>query len=144
MIRSATNADFGKILKMCEVFWGYTCYDDAFDPEHVLKMIRLSSDHELLVVLQIEDEICGFVAGLALPLLGNGSVTQVTELAYWINADQRGHGLELLSGLETAARMRGAKYLNMISMASCEPEKADRIYDHRGYTKIETTWRKEL
>ena len=131
---------------MCRDFWSLTDYDDAFDPEHVLAMVREAHAHQLLVVLSIDDNLCGFVAGIAMPLLGNGSVTQVTELAYWINPKQqkRGLGIELLGGLETAARAIDAKYLNMISLEAVYPEVANRIYQRQGFTRIETVWRKEL
>lgn len=129
---------------MCEQFWQLTAYEDPFDPEHALAYMRHAYDNGLLGVCIAKSEPCGFVAGVALPLLGNLHVTQVTELAFWINPDSRGQGIYLLEWLETAARKIGAKYINMISMQACEPKKAERIYRHMGYRKIETTFMKEL
>lgn len=145
LIRPATEDDFGLCLAMAEVFWKHTCYTDPFERDHVRSMIELAHDHKLLIVYDVEGTVQGFVAGLAIPLLGNASVTQVSELAYWINPAHRGNaGLALLRGLEQAAELIGAKYINMIAMESSAPDMAEAIYRSQGYYKIETTYCKEL
>jgi hypothetical protein len=87
----------------------------------------------------------GFIAGILIPLLGNGNVFQVTELAYWVNPDHRGTaGYKLLVALEDQAKVLGAKYINMIALESSFPEVAVGIYERRLYRKLETTYCKEL
>ena len=130
---------------MSHEFWQHTAYDDEFDPDHVLSMVKMAYDHDLLLVLEIDNCVCGFIAGVAIPLLGNGNVTQVTEMGYWINRDKRGqYGEVLIDGLEIAAENIGAVYINMISMESSHPEVAEHIYRKRGYEKIETVYCKRI
>ena len=145
MIRRATVQDYPAILVMSREFWLETAYDDPHDDEHVLFMIKMADDHDLLFVVDIDHQVEGFVAGLNIPLLGNKSVTCVTELAYWINPAARGrHGLGLIRALEKGAKAVGAKYINMIAMESSKPEVAAAIYARRGYRKVETTYSKQL
>ncbi len=130
---------------MSRQFWTETHYDDEFDAEHVGRMVEVSHQCQCLRVLEIDDQVQGFVAGIAMPLLGNARVVQVTELAYWINPDWRGRfGVQLMQALEDAARAVGAKYLNMIAMESSSPELAIQIYERMGYERIETTYCKQL
>lgn len=144
MIRPAYAQELEICVSMAREFWQHTYYDDPFDDQYVYKMVELAYRHELLIVLEVHKRLCGFAAGVAIPLLGNAQVTQVTELAYWVNPESRGHGLKLIEGFEKACRMVGAKYVNMIAMQSSSPEVAEKIYLRRGYTKIETTYCKKL
>ena len=130
---------------MAKRFWKLTHYDDAFDAYHVMEMVKLAAQSKLLLIHDVDDTVQGFIAGIAIPLLGNGNVVQVTELAYWINPEHRGNdGIALLVALEKAAEKVGAKYINMIAMESSAPWQAVAIYEARQYQKIETTYCKEL
>lgn len=130
---------------MSRQFWTQTCYEDAFDEHHVADMVKLSFDCNCLSVLELRNQVEGFIAGVAIPLLGNGAVVQVTEMAYWINPEHRGRfGVQLMQALEERARAVGAKYLNMIAMDSSAPETAVRIYERMGYQRIESTYLKRL
>ena len=130
---------------MAERFWQLTRFPEVeFDEAHVLEMIELSHEQDLLIVLEVYGTVAGFVAGAQLPLLASRSVTQVTELAYWIEPNYRGWGAQLLASFQYAARNAGAKYLNMIAMESCTPEKAQRIYRRAGFTLAETVYTKPL
>lgn len=143
-IRPGHPADFADVVEMSRRFWDLTIYDDPFDEDHVGKMVALTADCDLLLVVQCGYDLVGFIAGVAVPLLGNAAVLQVTEIGYWIEPDHRGRGVELLDALERAAMLRGAKYLNMIAMESSRPELTQAIYRRRGYRKVETTWCKRL
>lgn len=143
-IRPAYVAEHGLVVDMSARFWELTWYEEPFDPWHVRKMVELAAANDLLLVLERAGGVHGFVAAIAQPLLGNGSCLQVTELGYWVDPEHRGHGLGLLKGLERAALMVGAKYLNMIAMESSHPDIAEAIYRRRGYVKIESTWCKRL
>lgn len=145
MIRHANLEDFEDILKMGRKFWRLTGYvEDPYDVDQAKDILDLASSHGMLMVLELEGKVKGFVAAIAAPLLVTKRVTQATEVAYWVDEDARGHGSELLDGLERAVRASGAKYLNMIAIHAHFPERAAKVYLRKGYRIVETVYQKEL
>lgn len=146
MIRSATIDDFDEILDLCEEFWTHTQFVEVFDREHTRLMVKMAYDHGLLCVLEIQDKIVGFCAGIKSFLLGSREAQTGTELAWWVDPDNRGgrNGIKLLEFMEDLAKMAGVKYWNMVSMQSSMPDTINRLYDKMGYSLEETTWTKVL
>jgi GNAT superfamily N-acetyltransferase len=143
MIRIATEDDIPSILLLCEEFWAYTIYDEAFNADHTRLMVDMALDHGLLAVLDA-GTIVGFVAGIKSALLGSTQALTGTELAWWISPDHRKgrNGIKLMLFIEDLARKQGIKYWNMISMESSDPERANKIYEKLGYVKSETSYTK--
>lgn len=146
MTRDGVEADIPVIVEMAREFWRHTMYDEDFNAEHVAGMARYAMGQGLLAVLEIDGVVEGFTAGISGPILGNPDVLQGTEIAWWVNpAARRGrHSLDLLHHIENQARAQGVKYWNMISMQSCAPEVANRIYESQGYTHSETSFTRIL
>ncbi len=144
MIRRGDTADIIPCTSMAAQFWTHTRYEDPFDAEHVAYMFTACQRTGVYLVLEVDGAVVGFIAGLAMPLLGNRHVLQVTELAYWIQPDHRGHGVQLLQAFQDAARERGAKYLNMISLESSMPDVVRRLYESQGFEHSETVFTKQL
>lgn len=145
VIRTAVEGDIPEILEMCAHFWSETIYDEPFDPDYTVNMVKLSLDHELLAVVDLNG-VVGFVAGIKSPLLGNGDTLTGTELAWWIEPEHRKGrlGIDLMRYIEKLAKIQGVKYWNMISMESSAPEVANRIYERLGYSKSETSYTKVI
>ncbi len=145
MIRVATIEDFDVILDMCERFWQETMFKEKFDRDHTKNMVALAYDHGLLAVVDL-DGVVGFVAGIYSDLLGSKDAKMGTELAWWINPENRKgrHGIDLMLFIEALAKMKGIKYWNMIAMESSAPDIASRIYRRLGYAKSETSFTKVL
>lgn len=145
MIRDAKETDFGAILDMCEQFWQHTSYSEPFEREHVLKMVELAFNQDLLIVLDVEG-VQGFIAGVSSPLLGSSQSMAGTELAWWVNPVYRGGGagFKLMRAMEYKARRNGIKYWNMASMASSNDKHANDIYERAGYKLNETLYQKVL
>ena len=145
MIRRATAEDYPAIVAMSGLFWQVMPYSEPHDDDHVMVMVKLAQDQGLLFVLDIDCRVQGFIAGIKSPLLGSLEAHQVTEIAYWINPDSRGrYGMALIDALEKGAEAVGAKYINMIAMASSRPEVAEAIYTRRKYWKLETVYTKQI
>jgi GNAT superfamily N-acetyltransferase len=64
------------------------------------------------------------------------------ELFWWVEPEQRGHGLKLLKALEEWARDRGAQSFQMGGMRALK--NLDNIYKRVGYEPSESIYRKKL
>lgn len=146
MIRQANISDFDSILDLSEEFWKHTQFDEPFERDHTLLMVSQAFDHGLLAVLEIDEKIVGFVAGVKSFLLGSTQALCGTELAWWVDSKHRQgkNGVGLLLFIEKLAKEQGLKYWSMLSMESCNPEYANSIYDKMGYMKTETNYTKVL
>ncbi len=145
MIRVATKEDISTILDLCEEFWKHTLYEEKFDRDHTELMVNMAFEHGLLVVLDI-DGVIGFIAGIKSFLMASKEALTGTELAWWVNPEYRKgrKGIDLMLFIERLAKDQGIKYWNMISMESSHPEVANKIYEHLGYSKSETSYTKVL
>lgn len=141
MIRSAEIDDFTAIELLAKEFWAHTRYEEDYQDGSALMYIQIAYDHGLLLVSE-HDEITGFVAGCATPLMGANSVKSGTELAWWVKPEARNSrdGINLLKAIEQKAKDIGCKYWNMVAMESSMPEHIKRIYKRMGYEKTETTY----
>lgn len=144
MIRSATEDDFQSILDMSAKFWLETQFDEPFEPDHTVKMVRMAYDHGLLAVVDIDGERVGFCAGIKSFILGSTKALCATELAWWLNPEYRGgkNGVALLLFMEELVKEQGIKYWTMVSMQSSMPEQVGKMYERMGYIHSETCYTK--
>ena len=146
MIRQATEKDFSGIEKMATEFWQHSGFDVPYKQGSALFYMQIAFDQGLLLVAVKNAELVGFAAGAKSPLMGNSDYTVGSELAWWLQPAHRGGrlGIELLKGLETAAKEAGCDYFSMMYMQSSMPEAVKRIYQKMGYTLQETTYIKRI
>ena len=74
----------------------------------------------------------------------NDGELRANELFWFVNEDDRGHGLCLFNAYEKEAIRRGAKWISMIHLKGLHPEGLSRLYERRGYRAVETAYHKEL
>ena len=146
MIRVATPDDFSAIEAHAKEFWSHSYFDMPYRDGSALPYIELCLSHELLLVADIDGEVVGFAAGCKAPLMGDSEITHGTELAWWVAPEHRGGrlGIQLLKGMEDAAREAGCSYWSMVYMESSMPETVREIYLKLGYRLNETTYGKRL
>ena len=146
MIRLANKEDFGEILRLSEEFWSHTQFDEPFEADHTLKMVKYSYDQEFLAVYEIDGQIIGFASGIYNQLMGSSKVLCGTEVAWWISPGHRsaGNGVRLLKFMENRAKELGIKYWNMVAMQSSMPDQVKKMYEKMGYTLQESTYTKVL
>ena len=146
MIRKANLEDFDAILDLSEEFWKETQFDEPFERSHTINMVELAYNNELLAVLEVENKIVGFAAGVKAPSLGSSKAVVGTELAWWVLPDYRkgGSGIKLLEFMEKLAKEGGVKYWNMVSMQSSMPDKVNSMYKRKGYKLSEMTFTKVI
>ncbi len=146
MIRNATTDDFSEIEKMASQFWPDAGFDVPYKEGSAMFYIKLAYNQSLLIVAEKDNELVGFAAGAKSPLMGNSDFTAGSELAWWVHPDHRGGklGIQLLQGLEQAAKEAGCHYWSMIFMQSSMPDTIKGIYEKMGYKLQETTYLKRI
>jgi GNAT superfamily N-acetyltransferase len=146
MIRLATKDDYNALDKMCFEFWEHAPYDVAYKAGSAINTFDLCLSQGLLFVAEINQEIIGFTAGIAVPLLGNMDVLHGTELAWWVAPEHRGGtaGIKLLKRLESAAKEKGCVYWSMAFMETSMPSVVKKMYEKLNYELKETSYGKRL
>lgn len=146
MIRAGKLEDFDQILVLCGRFWQETVffkvYNVPFQPDHACNMVKMAYEHEILAVVEENQEIVGFAAGITAPLLGNGDFTSGIELAWWINPEHRSLNLgsKLFDFMQELAGAAGVDWWCMVSLQSSNPDKVNRFYEKKGYHLSEMTY----
>lgn len=145
MIRQGEPGDIDTIVNMACEFWAHTIYTEPCDPSTVADMAGACIENGMMAVLDI-DGVCGFACGVIGPLLGNRNVLTGTEIAWWVNPENRSgrNGVALLKFLESLAREKGVKYWNMAFMQSSMPEAVEGMYQKLGYERTEVVYTKVL
>lgn len=146
MIRAAEQRDIAVIEAHSKVFWEQGYIDVPYRDGSALPLIELCLSQKLLLVGEIDGDVVGFAAGCKVPLMGDNTIIQGTELAWWVAPEHRGGrvGLQLLKGLEQAAKNAGCTYWSMVYMESSMPKTIRDIYLKLGYRLNETTYGKRL
>lgn len=143
MIRKTEEKDFLDILYLCELFWDETEYNDVFDPNYCYEVIHTCYQQGLSAVID-KGGVVGFISGIAVPLLGNGQSRMAVEQGFYILPEHRGSGLKLLRFYEKLVREQSVKYSVLTCLQSCEPDKAQKLYEHEGYHLSERNYLKVM
>ncbi|RYG90110.1 MAG: hypothetical protein EON59_00590 [Alphaproteobacteria bacterium] len=142
MIRPATLDDLPALLAMGERFAtaanlashvGYDADSMALTFRHMIE----SPDALLLIT----DALDGAVGGLIYPHPFNHSQRVGQELFWWSEGRE---GLSLFEAVEAEARRLGAVFWTMITLDAIKPEATGRLYERRGYRRLETSYIKGL
>jgi predicted N-acetyltransferase YhbS len=146
LIRLATKDDYPAIENHAEAFWLHAPFDVPYKKGSAIFYMDIAFEQGLLLVAEIGGQVVGFAAGALSPLMGNNDYLAGSELAWWVEPEHRGGrlGIQLMKGLESAARTAGCDFWSMIYMESCMPEAIERMYQKMGYVLKETTYGKRL
>lgn len=146
-VRQGTEGDRADIMRMAQAFWGQTDYAEPFEAEYAGQVLTSMLEQGLVVVFEDDGQVVGVAAAASIPLVGAGSVRMAVELIFYVDPGARGScscAVDLVRGLEDAARSAGLKYLCMVSLQSVNPDIPESLYRRLGYTHAESAWRKEL
>lgn len=87
-------------------------------------------------VLVAGEPVAGMLIGAAQPSFW-APLLEAREVAFWVDREQRGRlGPALLEAWRSWARWRGAAVVAM----SAFDDRAGRLYERRGFARVETTW----
>jgi GNAT superfamily N-acetyltransferase len=142
MIRAYQDKDLKSVLLMARKFYSSSGYESVipFDDNSASQMIEASSAQGMCFVAESNGELVGFVLGMAFPSMVNKYHLVGAEMAWWVDPDHRGVGVNLLSAIENAARENGVKIWSMVALEALNPDVAEAIYLRRGYEKTERTY----
>lgn len=144
MIRPATLSDIDQVLILGRRFFEATEYADfiEFSEDATRATVEhlINDDNGILLVLD-DGEIKGIIGALIYPFYMSGELTG-QELFWW--CEEAGSGLDMLNALENAAQEAGAKTFTMLSLDKLTPERLDKIYLAKGYTRSEHTYIRRL
>ena len=144
MIREATAEDMPALLDIAERFFAATGYAEftTYSPNETQKTLEhlIEGEDGIILVLDL-DGVKGVVGGLVYPFYMSGDLTG-QELFWW--SDVKSEGLSLLDAVEAAAKEKGAKTFTMMSLDNLSPERLDKIYLAKGYTRSEHTYIRSL
>lgn len=148
--RRARLEDLDALIHYGEKFWESTRYYQVdgvpYCPTSVQQMILnlFNGGGYIVVLTDEEDNVKGFGLVAVYPNVWNHALTSAGELAFYIDEGFRGKGtgVQLLTAMEGFARIRGVKYMAMISMEHSMD--VGPLYEKLGYVKTETTYTKVL
>jgi len=142
LIRLGTTDDIPEIARLGQMFFNESGYSllTTYDAESVETSLSQFMDNGvcILVVAEKDGEIIGFTGALMFPLYMNLNVKMAQELFWWVHPDHRkGTGREMLEFMENELRAREYTALIMICLENVNPEITGKLYERRGYKKIE-------
>lgn len=156
-IRTATRDDLEAIARMARHFIEASTVFRAWlkpDPAPILAVAeailegktaeRLNVEGGVILVLEVERELVGMIAGLVFrdPFIGDEPVFD--EIVWWIEPEYRRGlaGVRLLKACELWARQKGLSLLKMVAPADA-PEVGE-FYLRSGFHPINTAYYKRL
>jgi len=149
-VRKATHSDIDDLMRMCELFFSKTGYEDIveFDKTSMLNTLDnlLTEENYILYIAKSGDETIGMIGTILYPFYFNNSHLTGQELFWWIDFEYRksGVGALLLNAIEEESKKKGAKSFSMIALDSMNPEIVGGIYKDRGYKNSEHSYIRSL
>lgn len=149
MIRPATEEDMPRVLEMSMHFYPLTSYwtrsKIPMDCEYVSALIMGLIDNGILNVAVVDDRVVGMVVLVYIPFLFNPNYSTAGEIIWWVEPEYSGAGLgrALLQSVESSAREKGVRHIQMIDLAT-SPIQAGKLYESEGYELTEKVWTKVI
>ena len=102
------------------------------------------SDAGVLFAYIKNNAVVGMICGIHHPNILTNELT-ATEMFWFVDPRHRGGvGTKLLDAFEDWAKSKGCSKVVMVSMADLMPEIVGRIYENKGYEKLETHYIKGI
>ncbi len=135
------------ILAMGAEFYATTSYAGwaEYAPESVEVLARMMIDGGVLLLAEVDGRAVGMVGLVLAPFLFNHAHTTAHEVMWWVSPAARatGAGVELLRAIEPACREKGARAIQMMTLAN-SPAQAAALYAKLGYVPTEHAFSKVL
>lgn len=144
MIRPAVSGDMPELLRMGELFFNASGYNEMTDINlnDVELLLRKLIDAGTLIT----DGKGGMIGFVIFPLFMNASYLVSQELFWWVDEEQRksGLGIDLLSQAENLSKELGAKQMIMLSLKKLHGDRISKLYNSRGYQERENSFMRAL
>jgi GNAT superfamily N-acetyltransferase len=150
IIREATIEDIPKMVEMASRFHQYALVDKGFkfsppDFARYSTFLMESSIANILIV-DVDEEAVGAIAGAVLPWFMDSSQLVLTELWWWVDPEYRKGGLafKLLDALTEWGKYLGASKMIMVSIEAEREETVRKYYKRKGFSYMEMQFIKEI
>lgn len=144
-IRLATGEDIERLLSMCAAFLNATRYGALlpFDRDRLWEFLSVLIADGGAYVAEVECKPVGMI-GMKLWIHPFTGQLIAEEIAMWVEPEHRGGsiGPRLLTQAVRWARDRQAEMIR--ASAPFGKEKLTRLYEHRGFSPVDTTYVKQL
>lgn len=146
MIRQASKFDMEAIVRMLKAYRDKAPAQflrDSSNQEHIEKLITniLAGAGFILLAIKDEDPV-GMVIAAQHPNIWNPEVTQVSEIAFWIDEEHRGgksaHRL-LHAYIQQCEEWKQENRIQFFSLSKMV-NSPDLSYEKFGFEKLEETW----
>ncbi len=146
MIRQANKFDMEAIVRMLKAYRDKAPAQflrDSSNQEHIEKLITniLAGAGFILLAIKDEDPV-GMVIAAQHPNIWNPEVTQVSEIAFWIDEEHRGgksaHRL-LHAYIQQCEEWKQETRIQFFSLSKMV-NSPDLSYEKFGFEKLEETW----
>jgi RimJ/RimL family protein N-acetyltransferase len=143
-VRVAGLEDMPEIIEMSRQFYLDSDYPaNIFDPERVEEtLLSLDGTPHVIILALDGDRPCGMLIGV-LAQLSFSRLTVATELAWYLEPEFRRtrKAFDLLNAYEHWAKnVVNADCIQMVALSALNPEKLQKLYERRGYQKMEETY----
>ena len=146
MIRQANKYDMESIIRMLKAFREKAPTQflrDSSNQEHIEKLLsNILAGAGFILLAVKEDDPVGMVIAAQHPNIWNPDVTQVSEIAFWVDEEHRGgkiaHRL-LHAYIQECEQLKQEKRINFFSLSKMS-NSPDLSYDKFGFEKLEETW----
>lgn len=150
-IRRADPAhDMPELQRMAKAFHSAWLYAerDPIDLASFAKTVTniAKSPSGVVLVAEMGGRLVGMTAAISMPHWFNHKHITGQELFWWADEEARGTGagLAMLAALEDWARDFGCKSFVIASTVNLKPEKLEKLYKRRGYSKFDIFYQKEF
>lgn len=147
-VRVAGLEDMPDIIEMSRQFYNESGYPPhIFSEERVEETLLFLDGQPHVIILALDgDRPCGMLIGV-LTQLSFSQLKIAVELAWYLEPDFRGtrKAFDLINAYEHWAKnVVQADAVQMVSLTSLNPDKLQKLYERRGYQKMEETYVKWL
>jgi GNAT superfamily N-acetyltransferase len=147
-IRLSSIADNDALLAISHKFFHHNPYrhDSSIDEPSLLKTLEDLRTNHVLLVAEVDGKVVGTAGAYVTPVFWNHNEMQGLEVFWWIDEEHRGDGAgkKLRRQLQVQAKLRGAKFWNMVALEDSMPEAVGAMYESAGFKPIERVYMKVL
>lgn len=144
-VRDVRDSDWPALCRLGQEFYLEADLPGRFVPDLWAQNWRdwLADGLGLFHVLTADDQPAGAIGALMIPDPCDG-MKVAQELFWFIGHGARGHGLPLLTALETSARAAGVRRLSMAHLSHLRAAALSHLYQRLGYAPVEVHYLKHL
>jgi GNAT superfamily N-acetyltransferase len=132
---------------MSRKFYATTNYAGLapMDDDQVATIAAMLIDTGVMLVAEVDGAVVGMIGLAVMPFTFNPALTIAAEVVWWVEPDAQrlGLGRALLAAVEPAALERGARAVQMMTLAT-SPPLAAALYEHMGFEHSETSFTKRI